>query len=127
MTLRNIILTLLTFFTIVTYGQQIRTIKGIALDKGGDPILGCNVFIKGTTNGTVTDTCGEFELTTTQNEFTVMFSCLTSDMRAFETTLKTTEFKEGDKVIFQLRGHWKMKNKDCKRSIDKELKKYKID
>lgn len=123
---RKILLTLLTFFTIATYGQT-RTIKGIALDKGRDPILGCNVFIKGTTNGTVTDICGEFELTTNQNEVTVIFSCLTSDLRAFETIVKTSEFNEGDNVIFHLRGHGKMKNKDCKKTIDKRLKKYTID
>ncbi len=118
--------TILTLVIITTFGQT-RTIKGITLDKGGDPILGCNVMIKGTTNGTVTDKCGEFELTTDQKEVTVVFSCLTSDLRAFETIVNTSDFNDGDKVVFLLRGHWRMKNKDCKMTVDKRLKKYKIE
>jgi hypothetical protein len=126
MTTKNILMTLLTFVVITAYGQT-RTIKGVTLDKGGDPIIGCNVMLKGTTNGTVTDKCGEFQLTTDQKEVTVVFSCLTSDLRAFETIVNTSDFTEGDKVVFHLIGHWKMKNKDCKMTVDKRLKKYRIE
>jgi len=126
MTTKNILMTLLTFVVITTYGQT-RTIKGITLDKGSDPILGCNVMLKGTTNGTVTDACGEFQLITDQKEVTIVFSCLTSDLRAFETNVNTTDFIEGDKLVFHLVGHWKMKNKDCKMTVDKRLKKYRIE
>jgi hypothetical protein len=126
MTTKNILMTLLTFVVITTYGQT-RTIKGITLDKGSDPILGCNVMLKGTTNGTVTDACGEFQLITDQKEVAIVFSCLTSDLRAFETNVNTTDFIEGDKLVFHLVGHWKMKNKDCKMTVDKRLKKYRIE
>ena len=126
MGIKKYVTTFLTFVVITTFGQT-RTIKGITLDKGGDPVLGCNVAIKGTTNGTITDKCGEFELTTDQNEVTIVFSCLTSDLKAFESIVKTSEFNSGDKVVFQLRGHWKMKNRDCKNLVDKRLKKYIIE
>ncbi|MFN8844954.1 MAG: carboxypeptidase-like regulatory domain-containing protein [Chryseotalea sp.] len=126
--MRNIIL-LIIFLSSISFSifGQTRTIKGIAIDKGGNPILGCNVFIKGTTTGTITDPCGEFELRTNENTFTVMFSCLTSDLRTFESVIKTDDFNEGDKVIFHLRGHWSMKNRDCKRRISKKLRKYIIE
>jgi hypothetical protein len=126
MTTKKILVTFLMFVVITSYGQT-RTIKGITLDKGSDPILGCNVMLKGTTNGTVTDKCGEFQLTTDQKQVTVVFSCLTSDLRTFETIVSTSDFNEGDKVVFHLRGHWKMKNKDCKMAVDKRLKKYTIE
>lgn len=41
---------------------QKRSISGIVLDAKGDAIIGANVFIKGTTNGVVTDIDGHFIL-----------------------------------------------------------------
>ena len=43
--------------------QQDATIKGQVLDhKTGDPVIGANVIVKGTTNGTITDMDGKYEL-----------------------------------------------------------------
>lgn len=43
--------------------QQNQTIKGQVVDKKtGDPIIGANVLVKGTTNGTITDVDGKFVL-----------------------------------------------------------------
>lgn len=43
--------------------QQISKIKGKILDaKNGEPIIGANVLVKGTTNGTITNLDGEYEL-----------------------------------------------------------------
>ena len=43
--------------------QQDATIKGQVLDhKTGDPVIGANVVVKGTTNGTITDMDGKYEL-----------------------------------------------------------------
>jgi hypothetical protein len=46
----------------LSFSQSNKLLKGILVDKGDSPIMGCNVFIKGTTVGAVTDLCGEFEL-----------------------------------------------------------------
>ncbi len=48
----------------VTSGQQsnTRTVKGAVKDSSGEPLIGVNVSIKGTTNGTITDMNGEFTL-----------------------------------------------------------------
>ena len=42
--------------------QQNRTITGKVFDKMGEPIIGANVLVKGTTNGTITDIDGNFKL-----------------------------------------------------------------
>lgn len=42
--------------------QQKDKIKGNVVDENGDPIIGVNVVIKGTSKGTITDLKGEFQL-----------------------------------------------------------------
>ena len=41
--------------------QQI-TINGVVLDSQGEPIIGANILVKGTSNGTITDLDGNFQL-----------------------------------------------------------------
>ena len=43
--------------------QQAKTITGTITDKLGNPIIGANVVVKGTTNGTITNMDGYFSLT----------------------------------------------------------------
>lgn len=47
---------------VVSVQQQDRTITGIVTDNLGEPIIGANIAIKGTTIGTVTDIDGNFSL-----------------------------------------------------------------
>ncbi|WP_455627866.1 SusC/RagA family TonB-linked outer membrane protein [Parabacteroides chinchillae] len=42
--------------------QKTRQITGTVVDKSGEPIIGANVVVKGTTNGTVTDIDGKYTL-----------------------------------------------------------------
>lgn len=42
--------------------QQARKITGTVVDQSGEPIIGANVMVKGTTNGTITDFDGNFSL-----------------------------------------------------------------
>ncbi|MBQ8266304.1 MAG: carboxypeptidase-like regulatory domain-containing protein, partial [Bacteroides sp.] len=50
-------------YTELAVTQQIAKIKGTILDaKNGEPIIGANVLVKGTTNGTITDFDGNYEL-----------------------------------------------------------------
>lgn len=46
----------------LAYGQT--TLSGKVKDESGNPMPGVNIIVKGTTDGTVTDTKGEFTLTT---------------------------------------------------------------
>lgn len=46
----------------VAESMQQKKITGMVLDKSGMPIIGANVLVKGTTNGTITDMDGHFSL-----------------------------------------------------------------
>lgn len=56
----NIVLTRQTATNAST--QQSKRVKGTVVDKNGEPIIGANVVVKGTTNGTITDIDGNFSL-----------------------------------------------------------------
>src|SRR5688572_5642743 len=119
----TIFLTLLTF---TTRGQGTSTLKGIIIDNGGDPLVGCNVVIKGTTTGTVSDICGEFLIPIGQDDFTIVFHDMTyEDLRAFELRIKRKEIT-AEKIVFQI-GTGEKRNKDCKQVIDKGLKRFRIE
>ena len=49
------------FLSVSAFAQQI-AVKGIVKDTTGEPIIGANVVVKGTTNGTITDFDGNFQL-----------------------------------------------------------------
>lgn len=42
--------------------QQVKKITGVIKDATGEPIIGANVIVKGTTNGTMSDIDGQFSL-----------------------------------------------------------------
>lgn len=52
----------LTKNAIPSIAQQGRTVSGTVTDNNGEPVIGANVIVKGTTNGTVTDLDGNFSL-----------------------------------------------------------------
>ena len=45
----------------IEVAQQVKKIRGVVIDKTGEPVIGANVIVKGTTNGTITDLDGKFE------------------------------------------------------------------
>lgn len=52
----------LSHFPNASVTQQQKTIKGVVKDAKGEPIIGANVMVKGTTNGVITDLDGAFTL-----------------------------------------------------------------
>ncbi len=52
--------------------QQTKTVTGTVVDVTGLPIIGANVVVKGTTNGTVTDMDGNFSLEVAEGETLVV-------------------------------------------------------
>lgn len=50
-------------FSIEVSAQKI-TVNGTVQDTSGEPVIGANILVKGTTNGTITDLDGNFQLTT---------------------------------------------------------------
>lgn len=54
------------FFALSSYAQQM-AVKGHVKDTTGEPVIGANVIIKGTTTGTITDFDGNFTLNATKD------------------------------------------------------------
>lgn len=59
------------FLSIDAFAQQI-TVKGIVKDTTGEPVIGANVVVKGTTTGTITDFDGNFQLSAKQGDIIVV-------------------------------------------------------
>ena len=58
------------FLSIDAFAQQM-TVKGLVKDTTGEPIIGANVVVKGTTNGTITDFDGNFQLNAIKGDIIV--------------------------------------------------------
>ena len=58
---------LCVMFAVTATAQNNLQVKGIIKDKNGETIIGANVQEKGTTNGTITDFNGEFQLNVSSN------------------------------------------------------------
>ena len=69
----KVLLTLVVglFLSVGAFAQQI-AVKGIVKDTTGEPVIGANVLVKGTTNGTITDFDGNFQLMANQGDIIVI-------------------------------------------------------
>ena len=59
------------FLSVNTFAQQI-VVKGIVKDTTGEPIIGANVIVKGTTNSTITDFDGNFLLNANKGDIIII-------------------------------------------------------
>ena len=59
------------FLTAQAFAQAI-TVKGIVKDGTGEAVIGANVVVKGTTNGTITDFDGNFSLNAQKGDIIVI-------------------------------------------------------
>ena len=69
---RTLTLSLFALCTTLVFAQQ-KTIKGIVVDATGEPLIGVNVSVKGTTIGVITDIDGKYTLEVPTNA-TLVFS-----------------------------------------------------
>ncbi len=69
-----------TMLCLGAYAQSVRTITGTVIDSKGEPIIGANVLVKGTGDGTITDTDGHYSLKTSTNA-TLLFSFVGYDSK----------------------------------------------
>ncbi len=88
------LLTLLVglFLSIGAFAQQI-AVKGHVKDTTGEPVIGANVLVKGTTNGTITDFDGNFMLNVPKDAIlSVSFvGYKSAEVRAASTVMVTLE------------------------------------
>ena len=74
--MKPLCLFLVAFLAVASYGQQ--TISGMVVDAKNKPIVGANVYIEGTYDGSSSDEQGNFSFTTTANgNQTLVISFLT--------------------------------------------------
>lgn len=67
---------LVALFSVLAIGAhaQSKTVSGTVIDQTGEPVIGANVIVKGTTNGVITDLDGKFTLTNVPNNGTISVS-----------------------------------------------------
>ncbi|SFK35573.1 SusC/RagA family TonB-linked outer membrane protein [Proteiniphilum acetatigenes] len=75
----------LFLLSVNAFSQQ-QTINGTVTDEAGEAIIGANVTVKGTTNGTITDFNGAFTLTNVPIGSTLLFSYIGYITREVEFT-----------------------------------------
>ncbi|WP_233552221.1 carboxypeptidase-like regulatory domain-containing protein [Parabacteroides sp. AF48-14] len=68
--LKMLTLLLFAFCTTTVFAQQ-KTIKGTVIDATGEPLIGVNVSVKGTTTGIITDIDGKYTLDVPTNAIIV--------------------------------------------------------
>ena len=73
------VLPLFMICSLLSFSMMAQTIsvRGIVTEAlTGDPIIGANVLVKGTTNGTITGLDGDFQLSNVPSNGTLVFSYL---------------------------------------------------
>jgi len=71
-TLRGLFLSLFFLSTLITYAQV--NVRGKVVDTSGETLIGVNVILKDTRQGTVTDVDGEFTISVPSTNSTLVFS-----------------------------------------------------
>lgn len=80
--------------------KQAKTIKGKVVDPSGEPVIGANVSIKGTTNGTITDFDGNFTLNNAEGTLVISFiGYTTQEIRIGNQTSFNIVLKEDAKLL----------------------------
>ncbi len=70
--MRFLFLSLYFFSAVISYAQV--TVKGKVVDATGETLIGVNVVLKDTRQGTVTDMAGEFTISAPSSNSTLVFS-----------------------------------------------------
>lgn len=86
----------------VSIAQQKKAISGVVFDGGmNEPLIGANVIVKGTTNGTVTDLDGKFTLEANPNDILVISSIgfKTLEIKASEASKGKIILKEDSQAL----------------------------
>ncbi len=92
----KLILTLLFIFSFgITFSQEMRLIKGTMKDSSGEPIIGVNIVIKGTSTGVTTDMDGRYSLKAPLGS-TLVFSFVGFSTKEMLVTLKNSEPTTGE-------------------------------
>ena len=100
----KVLLTLVVglFLSVGAFAQQI-AVKGIVKDTAGEPVIGANVLVKGTTNGTITDFDGNFQLSANKGDIIVIsFIGFTSQELPATAELMNVVLKDDSEMLSEV-------------------------
>ena len=108
---------LLSMLCVVAFAQ---TATGVVKDKAGEPMIGVNVLVKGTTNGTITDFDGNFTISDVPSNATLVVSYigyLTKEVKAGQNLIVVLE--EDNKTLDEVVviGYQTVRRKDLTGSV----------
>ena len=72
--MKKLLLLMTMFFMVCSLALSQRTITGTVSDDTGEPLIGANVLLKGTPNGTITDIDGAYSINVKDGDQTLVFS-----------------------------------------------------
>ena len=87
-----------------TTNQQSKQVKGTIVDDTGMPVIGANVMVKGTTNGTITDMDGKFSLDVEEGATLVVsyIGFANQEIKVGKQTNLSIALKEDSKALDEL-------------------------
>ena len=87
-----------------TTNQQSKLVKGTIVDATGMPVIGANVMVKGTTNGTITDMDGKFSLDVEEGATLVVsyIGFANQEIKVGNQTSLSIALKEDSKALDEL-------------------------
>lgn len=91
--MKEIIISIFLLIQVLSLAAQTGTIKGTVSDvKTGESLIGTTVFIKGTTQGAITDFDGNYIITKVEpGNYTLAISFISYDPQAFQIEVKANE------------------------------------
>ena len=97
---RTMMIALLCLLTALPMSAQNRMVQGTVIDNTGEPVIGANIRVSGTTRGTITDIDGVFKIeASAKDKLTITFiGYLDAVVSAANTVLKVT-LQEDSKTL----------------------------
>lgn len=97
---RTMMIALLCLLTALPMSAQNRMVQGTVIDNTGEPVIGANIRVSGTTRGTITDIDGVFKIeASAKDKLTITFiGYLDVVVSAANTVLKVT-LQEDSKTL----------------------------
>ena len=87
--MKRILMLLAGFLLSVNVWAQL-TVKGLVTDEQGEPVIGANILVKGSTNGTITDINGNYSISDVASNATLVFSYVGYTSQEIAVAGKTT-------------------------------------
>ena len=84
--------------------QQSKKITGTVVDAAGIPVIGANILVKGTTNGTITDIDGNFSIEVEENSILEVsyIGYVTTEVKVGANTTLSITLKEDSQALDEL-------------------------